>query len=327
MKKLLLGLIVASMVLTLVACADNTKPNDLGNSNEVLDDAHGEIVPADDEEKDITNKEIKKPTDVFAVTVTNEDFTLTLEGKNVFSTDENIYLEAHISLDNAESLTVYHCDPILAFSLEGDGYFNDGQGAATFQTVLETSEFVGGTDYVYPLIKSGGWSNSDPDADFYSKFFSSSEYLLPEGSYKISAVFSYSTDDGDVNGSLKTLSASYSFDVVAGLGGNVSFESNESEGLSVQITYEAFDGTDAKTCCPDDEQAERIYTAVTCGEWIQSLGDCLTEYLIIINGNEYHYHSECGTVNDYTNMCCKTLDENEKAQLNGLLEELFALNG
>lgn len=325
MKKSVALLLSLLMLVSFVSCGKGGNPvDDIPEVNDIeseLENPDDDIADEFDD-IDITNTpddsadaEHNQTDDLSVCTVSDDNFTLTLEGKNTYQAGEEIYFEARVTLDNATELTVYSSDPILSFGLEGDRYFNDGQGGATSNDVLVIYDFSSDEEYVYPLTKSGGWSASDPDADFYNEFFSNPEYILPEGSYKVYAIFTYSTDEEDIVGTKHTLMAACNFDVVA---------TAEKEGLSVQVTKQYFEDGGSVTCYPDDEQAEELYAIVVNGEWIQSLGDCLSEYLIIINGNEYHYHSDCGTINDYTNMCCKTLDKELKESLNTLLEDIIS---
>lgn len=326
MKKLVALLLLLVMLISLVSCGKDNNPVDdipeaddieseLENPDDDIPDEFDDTINTPDDSADI---EHIQTDDLSVCTVSDDNFTLTLEGKNTYQVGEEIYFEARVTLDNATELTVYGSDPILSFGLEGDRYFNDGQGGATSESVLMIYDFSSDEEYVYPLTKSGGWSASDPDADFYNEFFQSSEYILPEGSYKVYAIFTYSTDEDDIVGTTHTLMVACNFDVVA---------STESEGLSVQVTKECFEDDSYITAYPDDEQAEELYAMVNNGEWMQSLGDCLSEYLIIINGNEYHYHSDCGTINDYTNMRCKTLDKELKDTFNALLENVISSAG
>ncbi len=149
------------------------------------------------------------------VEASNDEFKLTLfNAKDHYTSDENIEIEAMISLISAEKLTVWGSSSILAFSLSGDTCFDNDQGAAVTTAELTSTTFTNIEDMIVPYQKSGGFSASDPNADYYNYFFSEKDsFKLPAGNYTVTAYLSYSLDDNDVIGTSRTLKASVSFTV------------------------------------------------------------------------------------------------------------------
>lgn len=237
MKKLLAIILSLSMLISLCACtvedpiATPEEEITLGNveseQNPDLNptpDSDGEVIYEPETEDVLPDEDIISDDEVpaeddsfdaFLESISNDDFTLTLSGgPSTYYLDEEIFAEAYISLIGHETLTVYSGDPILTYSLSGSTYFNDGQGGGMVATILAEYRFNNTEDAIYPLVKSGGWSQSDPNADFYEEFFRSEKYILPAGVYTLTCTLDYSTDPDDVLGTRKTLSLTYTFEVV-----------------------------------------------------------------------------------------------------------------
>ena len=67
----------------------------------------------------------------------------------------------------------------------------------------------------------------------------------------------------------------------------------------------------------NDADAELI-AAYLAGEWIPSAANCLCDYTLAVNGMVYHYHSDCGTIQDESGHSL-TLDEASKQIFNEIL--------
>ncbi len=220
MKKLLALILFAVIMLTLASCTVET-PNhsgadpDLPPNDEQIEPAVEEQVSP--EENIVVDPVAEEPVEPdlmapFSATVENEDFILTLTAdKSTYFTGEEIYCEG--TLTPKSSITVYGSGGLGAYSIVGSTYFTDGQGGAVVTSELGIYTFDG-EDRIYSLEKSGGWSASDPNVDFYDAFFSDKAYTLPAGIYTITFDVMYSTDYDNIPGSQKSLSVSYNFEVV-----------------------------------------------------------------------------------------------------------------
>lgn len=61
--------------------------------------------------------------------------------------------------------------------------------------ILKKTELKKGEIYIIPFSKSGGFSEDDPDADFWRDFYSEKTLKLPEGEYIFSAITSFTLDE------------------------------------------------------------------------------------------------------------------------------------
>ncbi len=74
------------------------------------------------------------------------------------------------------------------------------------------------------------------------------------------------------------------------------------------------------------EDASKIGEILETGIWNEDgTADCLDNCLIIFNGLELRYHSECGTFNDSVNQKSLSLDENAKDIVNNIFEKYISL--
>lgn len=105
------------------------------------------------------------------------------------------------------SINVYSSSPLLNFTIKDDKLF---KGDSIVSSILATTTFMKGELVKYDFTKSGGWTEDDPHPDFYEKFHSEKELILPPGTYELSAVLSCSLDEKDIVGSQykSTVSAS-----------------------------------------------------------------------------------------------------------------------
>ncbi|MCQ2354002.1 MAG: hypothetical protein MJ102_02735 [Clostridia bacterium] len=62
-------------------------------------------------------------------------------------------------------------------------------------------------------------------------------------------------------------------------------------------------------------------------EVISDLSNCGWDYLIEIDGVEYHYHSECGTFNDYDHKLSFTVSDGQQETINAILAANPKING
>lgn len=93
------------------------------------------------------------------------------------------------------SITVYSSFPLLYFTIKDDTLFKED---SFVHDDLVTTTFTKGQTTKYDYSKSGSWSDDDPNADFYKKFYSEKELILPPGTYEITAVQSYSLNKDNI---------------------------------------------------------------------------------------------------------------------------------
>jgi len=55
-------------------------------------------------------------------------------------------------------------------------------------------------------------------------------------------------------------------------------------------------------------------------DWVESLADCSSDYLVVIGARELRYHSDCGTFQDYRSGHSLTVSEEARIQINRILE-------
>ena len=60
-------------------------------------------------------------------------------------------------------------------------------------------------------------------------------------------------------------------------------------------------------------------------EWSEATGDCINDCKLIIDGNVLYYSSDCGTINDHEHDCHQRATEEERQQINAVLEKYVAL--
>lgn len=61
------------------------------------------------------------------------------------------------------------------------------------------------------------------------------------------------------------------------------------------------------------------------GEWDDGIGRCANDYELIFYGNTVRYHSDCGTFNDFVHNRYLSLSEEDKAEVNAILEKYISL--
>ena len=114
-----------------------------------------------------------------------------------YKTTEKISIWATIEyIGEDNEITVWSGDPYIHFYITDEKEFNTG--GLTF-TILKPTYFKKGLIYSFDFHKNGGYSNDDPNADFWKKFYSEKDLFLPVGKYqiKVSTAFSLSPNGGD----------------------------------------------------------------------------------------------------------------------------------
>ena len=60
-------------------------------------------------------------------------------------------------------------------------------------------------------------------------------------------------------------------------------------------------------------------------EWAEATGDCINDCKLIIDGKVLYYSSDCGTINDHEHDCHQSATEEERQQINTILEKYVVL--
>jgi hypothetical protein len=128
----------------------------------------------------------------------DERFELKLNiEKTTFAAGEPIPYSASLTyIGDEDSFTVWGGHTIVGFQIT-NGLDFDMEGAST--TELVSTKLVKDKTVVYPFVKSGGYSNDDPKADFWREFYHEKELILPPGKYLIEAVGLFSLDESVVH--------------------------------------------------------------------------------------------------------------------------------
>lgn len=143
--------------------------------------------------------EIEKEELTTGNTVFNEDFILSIVTDNSeYSKYTPVNCYATIEYIGAESITIYHSDPLIAFGIEDNKYFD---GGGTRCDVLINTQFNPDDEPIrIEFQKNGGWSENDPKANFYREFYEQKELILPKGEYLLLVNMAYSSDENDIIG-------------------------------------------------------------------------------------------------------------------------------
>lgn len=119
--------------------------------------------------------------------------------KNSYSAEETIFCYATLEyIGEEDNITVYSSDPLVGFGIKDNKYFDGGYAV---NDVLIRTSFQKGQIVKYDFTKSGGWDAEDPNAEFYEKYFTDPNLVLPAGDYEVSATINCALDESDILGS------------------------------------------------------------------------------------------------------------------------------
>ena len=113
--------------------------------------------------------------------------------KQVYKSAETIKIWATLAyVGDDDTVTIWHGDPYMRFSITDGGDFNaDGVS----HTILTSTVLKKGELYRFDYEKSGGWSADDPDAAFWEAFYQEEDLYLPAGEYTITVRGAFSLDE------------------------------------------------------------------------------------------------------------------------------------
>jgi len=131
----------------------------------------------------------------------NKLFELELySDKQVYKITDKIQIWATLKyVGSKNQIAIWHGDPSINFYITDGKAFNTGGAISSIlaSTTLERDKL-----YRFNYAKSGGYANDDLNADFWNKFYSEKDLILPEGEYevKVVGVFSISKEDRSNSG-------------------------------------------------------------------------------------------------------------------------------
>lgn len=92
-----------------------------------------------------------------------------------------------------------------------------------------------------------------------------------------------------------------------------------------EIKYSVTDAFTGKGCLMAEEDGVIISDILKNGVWnTEGTADCLNDAELMINGEAYRYHSDCGTFNDNVNNRSMTVDEETKSEINSIISEYLS---
>ncbi len=140
-------------------------------------------------EGDLQAKDAKPP--VF--TARDENFEVkTYIDKLEYEQNEEINIYSTIEyIGENESISIWSGEPYFHHLIyNGKEYINDG----VVLDVLKETVFKKGEVYTIPFSKSGGFTQEDPDIEFWEQYFSEKELKLPGGDYTFTATTDFCLD-------------------------------------------------------------------------------------------------------------------------------------
>lgn len=69
----------------------------------------------------------------------------------------------------------------------------------------------------------------------------------------------------------------------------------------------------------NDEELGNIQKIIESGMWNEETDECIDDCLISIDGMDYYYHRECGTINDKIHRRHMILNNEDKEMLNSII--------
>ena len=69
----------------------------------------------------------------------------------------------------------------------------------------------------------------------------------------------------------------------------------------------------------NNEELGNIQKIIESGTWNEETAECIDDCLISIDGMDYYYHRECGTINDKIHRRHMILNNEDKEMLNSII--------
>lgn len=129
----------------------------------------------------------------YVFTASDENFLVkTYIEKLQFNEDEEISPYSTIEyIGEKDSIDIWSGDPYFHHMIYKNGEVFSGGFTLD---ILKKTELKKGELYTIPYVKSGAFSEDDPDAEFWRDFYSEKTLKLPKGEYTFSGVTSFALD-------------------------------------------------------------------------------------------------------------------------------------
>lgn len=114
--------------------------------------------------------------------------------KQTYKTTEKIKIWATLKYIGEDSqIKIWHGSPYISFTITDGKNFETG---GVFTQELASTTLVKDKLYMFDYVKNGAYSEDDPDADFWRKFYQEKDLYLPKGEYtiKVGGAFSLTED-------------------------------------------------------------------------------------------------------------------------------------
>lgn len=133
------------------------------------------------------------PDKVLTVEDLRKNFKLNLyTDKNDYKQNEQIKIWATLEyIGSNKQIKIWHGDPYVSFTITDGKEFNTG---GIFEQILTSTTLDKGMLYTFNYVKTGGYEEKSPDADFWRKFYNQKELYLPKGNYTIRVQGAFSLD-------------------------------------------------------------------------------------------------------------------------------------
>ena len=131
--------------------------------------------------------------------------------KETYRTTDKIKIWATLKYMGKNSqIKIWHSNPYVSFSISDGKEFNTGN---LFDDILTSTILEKDQLYTFDYTKSGGYSEDDPDAGFWKKFYSEKDLYLPEGEYTVTVGGAFSLTE-DIANSKSNLSKKIKIKIV-----------------------------------------------------------------------------------------------------------------
>ena len=92
-----------------------------------------------------------------------------------------------------------------------------------------------------------------------------------------------------------------------------------SENEKTQQKNFCYTASDEQSFAVTDNAKQYIISTLDDVVWSDNVPNCEGDFIFYIQDREIHYHSSCGTFNDYTNKKSSTLSHEQSAIINAML--------